>query len=93
MVLGCKSNRDLETSWIVAIEGSALVENDGCITGLGNLSRKQLCIIGILHKEKVGKQNSIKKALWVVVKLKERIRVIFHCQTSLPLLLSHSLGR
>ena len=48
---------------------------------------------GYVHKEKVDKQNPIKKRYWWSKKFKERIRVILPCQTSLPLLLSHSLGR
>ena len=41
------------------------MEKEGCVTGLATLGRKKLCIMGMnwryLHKEKVDKQNPIKK--------------------------------
>ena len=46
-----------------------------------------------VHKEKVGKQNPIKKALWAVMMFKETPRVIFFLAKLQSLLLSHSLGQ
>ena len=49
---------------LYTIEGTTLVENDGCVTGLGTLGRKQLGMNWRYgHKEKVDKQHSSKTSI------------------------------